>query len=116
MVCREASLEFGQCVWLDQRHTPDERLRSTTSRTTVSASIMLCVIFAGSANTQTAVSFDINGANSDPPGIVEGVAEDQGVPRIQRRSGGACLSRDRRSRLFPNEWWWDIAWQRDTVR
>ena len=26
MVCREASLEFGQYVWLDQRHHPRRKV------------------------------------------------------------------------------------------
>ena len=48
MVCPEASLEFGQYVGRINGSPPHERFRSTTSRTTVSASIMFCVIFAGS--------------------------------------------------------------------
>ena len=64
MVGREASLESANASgWINGTNS-DERLRSTTSRTTVPASIMLCVIFTGSAKAQPAVSFDINGANS----------------------------------------------------
>ena len=43
MVCREASLEFGQYVWRDQGYIPTRKASFYHFETTVSASIMLCI-------------------------------------------------------------------------